>query len=66
VPQDPRGYAIGERAAVANSAGQWQLQAQIVHWRGETWRGGQLAQNVFAAAAAALRGCQLGNPDASP
>jgi hypothetical protein len=66
VPQDPRSYAIGERASVVNPAGQWQLQAQILHWRGETWRGGQLAQNVFSAAAAALRSCQTTNAEASP
>lgn len=64
--QDPRSYAIAEEALVANPPGQWQLQAQIVHWRGETWRGGQLAESVFDSAVAALRDCQRNNPSASP
>lgn len=66
VPQDPRGWAVAERAAVVNPEGQWQLQVQVLHWRGETWRGGQLAQDVFDTAVAALRSCQLTNVAASP
>lgn len=66
VPQDPRSYAVAERATVVNPAGQWQLQAQVMHWRGETWRGGQLAQDVFGAAVAALRSCQRTNSASSP
>ena len=66
VPADPRGYAVTERAIVVNPAGQWQLQAQIVHWRGETWRGGELVNGVFAAATQALRDCQRTNLFASP
>ena len=64
--QDPRDYAVAERTVISNPPGQWQLQAQIVHWRGETWRGGQLAHDAVSAAAAALRACQLTNPGASP
>ena len=63
---DPRGYAVSERATVVNPQGQWQLQAQILHWRGETWRGGQLVTEVFAAAVEALRSCQRTNLFASP
>ena len=63
---DPRSYAVAERATVSNPSGQWQLQAQVLHWRGETWRGGELAQGTFAAAVSALRACQLSNPAASP
>jgi hypothetical protein len=63
---DPRSYAVAERAEVSNPGGQWQLQAQVLHWRGETWRGGELAQGAFAAAVAALRACQATNPAASP
>lgn len=63
---DPRSYAVAERATVANPEAQWQLQAQIFHWRGETWRGGQLAQNVFDTAVAALRACQRTAPESSP
>ncbi|AQT81725.1 ATPase [Mycolicibacterium litorale] len=66
VAQDPRSYAVAERATVINPEGQWQLQAQVVHWRGETWRGGQLAEDVFGAAVAALRSCQRTNALASP
>jgi len=66
MPGDPRDYAIAERSVVASPAGQWQLQAQVVHWRGETWRGGQLAQAALDAAVAALRSCQAANADASP
>ncbi len=65
-PEDPRNYAIAERVVVTNPAGQWQLQAQVLHWSGETWRGGQLAQDGFTAAVSALRSCQVTNPDASP
>lgn len=63
---DPRGYSVAERVVLTNPAGQWQLQAQILHWRGETWRGGELARDALASAAAALRACQQTNPAASP
>ena len=63
---DPRSWAVAERALVVNPEGQWQLQAQVLHWRGETWRGGQLAQEVFDTAAGALRSCQQTNVTASP
>ncbi len=66
VPDDPRGYAVAERSQVSSPRGQWQLQAQVLHWRGETWRGGQLVRDAFAAAVAALRACQVTNPTASP
>ncbi len=66
LPQDPRAYAVSERAVVVNPEAQWQLQAQVVHWRGETWRGGPLAQDMFNNAVAALRACQRTAPDSSP
>ncbi len=65
LPGDARNYAVAERATVSNPRGQWQLQAQVLHWRGETWLGGELAQGTFAAAVQALRDCQAGNPAAS-
>jgi hypothetical protein len=65
-PQDTRNSAVSSRAAVLNSPGQWQLQAQVLHWRGDTARGGQTASSVFGIAAAALRGCQLGSAAESP
>lgn len=64
--QDTRNSAVASRTTVANPQGQWQLQAQILHWRGDTWLGGQLASSVFNAAVAALRGCQRGAPAQSP
>ncbi|WP_174397273.1 ATPase [Mycolicibacterium sphagni] len=64
--QDPRAYAVAERATVVNPDGQWQLQATVMHWRGETWRGGQLVDDVFHHALTALRACQRTNPQASP
>jgi hypothetical protein len=30
---DPRSWAVAERALVVNPEGQWQLQAQVLHWR---------------------------------
>ncbi|EUA23104.1 hypothetical protein I553_5290 [Mycobacterium xenopi 4042] len=42
------------------------MQAQVLHWRGDTARGGQNAVSVFNTAAADLRGCQLGAPNQSP
>ncbi|MCX2928827.1 ATPase [Mycobacterium sp. CVI_P3] len=66
VAADPRAYAVAERASVVNPVGQWQLQATVVHWRGETWRGGELAEDVFQRAVAALRSCQRTDPLASP
>lgn len=65
-PQDTRNSAVASRATVTNAQGQWQLQAQVLHWRGDTARGGQNASSVFAVAAAALRGCQLGVAAESP
>jgi len=65
-PQDTRQSAVASRATVVNPPGQWQLQAQVLHWRGDTARGGQNASSVFNIAAVALRGCQLGSPAQSP
>lgn len=66
VPDDPRSFAVAARATVVQPEGQWQLAAQVLHWRGETWRGGQLASAVFDRAVAALRSCQLTSPLTSP
>jgi hypothetical protein len=66
VPDDPRSYAVAARATVPQPDGQWQLQVQVLHWRGETWRGGQLASSVFDKAVSALRSCQLTSPLTSP
>ncbi|WP_375481636.1 ATPase [uncultured Mycobacterium sp.] len=59
-PRDSRDSAVASRAKVTNPQGQWQLQAQVLHWRGDTARGGENAAGVFNIAATALRSCQLG------
>jgi hypothetical protein len=66
VPQDPRDSAVAARVTVVHPEGQWLLQAQILHWRGDTARGGSIAASVFSNAVAALRGCQQGAPLQSP
>ena len=65
-PRDARAAAVAARATVVHPEGQWQLQAQVLHWRGDTARGGAIAASVFSTAVAALRGCQLGSPQQSP
>jgi hypothetical protein len=59
---DPRSYAVAEKALVTHPAGQWQLQAQVLHWRGDTSAGGQSAQSVFNTATVGLRLCQVTAP----
>src|ERR1700756_675466 len=66
VPQDPRDSAVAARVTVVHPDGQWQLQAQILHWRGDTARGGWAAASAFRNAVAALRSCQQGSPQQSP
>lgn len=65
-PQDPRDSAVSARSTVQRPDGQWQLQAQILHWRGDTARGGAIAAAAFRSAVAALRNCQQGAPLQSP
>jgi hypothetical protein len=65
-PRDARAAAVAARASVVHPEGQWQLQAQVLHWRGDTARGGAIAASAFSTAVAALRGCQLGSPQQSP
>lgn len=66
LPQDARNSAVAARATVTHPEGQWQLQAQILHWRGDTARGGPTAAAVFGNAVTALRGCQQRVPAQSP
>lgn len=66
LPQDPRDSAVAARAMVAHPDGQWQLQAQILHWRGDTAHGGAIAGSVLSNAVAALRACQQRAPQQSP
>ncbi|WP_197375490.1 ATPase [Mycolicibacterium baixiangningiae] len=63
---DPRTWAVASRASITSPDRQWHLQAQVIHWRGETWRGGELATAVFDEAVTALRNCQLSAPSTSP
>src|SRR6202012_2753436 len=65
-PQDTRNSAVASRVAVDKPQGQWQLRAEVVHWRGGTMRARQRATTVVDIAAAALRGCQLGAAGESP
>jgi hypothetical protein len=62
LPGDPRAYAVAEKAVVGGPDGQWQLQAQVIHWRGDTSTGGQSAQSVFNAATVAMRLCPVTAP----
>ena len=66
VPRDPRDSAVAARVTVTHPDGQWQLQALVLHWRGDTARGGPTAASVFGNAVAALRACQRGAPAESP
>ncbi len=59
---DPRDFAVAAKANLANPPGQWQLQVQVLHWRGESAYGGQLADQVVRSAATALRACQVSAP----
>jgi hypothetical protein len=63
---DPRTYAVAAKAEVPAPPGQWQMRAQIIHWRGETSHGGQLATTAFEQARAALRACPVVMPALSP
>ena len=65
-PSDPRDFAVAAKATVANTRGEWQLQAQVLHWRGDSWYSGQLADAVLRSATGALRACQATAPQTSP
>jgi hypothetical protein len=66
VPDDPRSYAVAAIASVTKAIGQWQLRAQVLHWRGGTVHNGPLVGSVFDAARTLLRECQRTEPAASP
>jgi hypothetical protein len=66
VAGDPRDYAVAARATVSQLPGHWQLQAQVLHWRGDTAQNGPIARAVVHDAASRLRSCQATAPLASP
>jgi hypothetical protein len=66
LPYEMRDAAVSSRATVDRPQGQWQMRAEVVHWRGDTWRGGQYATSTLSNAAAALRGCQQSAASESP
>ncbi|HEY9267623.1 MAG TPA: ATPase [Mycobacterium sp.] len=55
---DARDYSVAARAEVPSPAGQWNLRAQVIHWRGDTATGGRTALEVLERARLALRTCQ--------
>jgi hypothetical protein len=66
VDGDARSYAVAARALVGNPEGHWQLQAQVIHWRGDTATGGPTATSALEQARSRLRACQATVPAASP
>lgn len=66
VPGDPRDYVVASRAQINNPAGQWQLRAQVLHWRGDVAYNGPLTTSVLDSAQTRLRTCQLTAPLVSP
>lgn len=65
-PQDARASAVAARVTVDRPPGQWQLRAEVIHWRGDTTRGGAIASSVFDLIAPTLRGCQATAAAQSP
>lgn len=63
---DPREYVVAARAEIGNPAGQWQLRAQVLHWRGDVVYNAPLTLSVFGTAQSRLRSCQLTAPQVSP
>lgn len=66
VTGDPREFVVAADASVSQPAGQWQLQVQVLHWRGAAWRGAELADALVHSAAGDPWSCQLTAPWASP
>lgn len=63
---DERAGAITARIILPNPPGQWQLQVQILHWRGDPWIAGQRASAVMDAAVSLLRDkCSFAAPGVS-
>ena len=66
VAGDARDYAVAARAIVPNRDRDWQVRAQVIHWRGDTVTGGPTALAALETARMRLQNCQLTAPFASP
>ncbi|WP_373203185.1 ATPase [Mycobacterium marinum] len=63
---DERASALAARINLPNPPGQWQLQVQILHWRGDPWIAGQRASAVMDSATSILRNsCAITAPEVS-
>jgi len=66
IARDERDGALAARIILPNRSGQWQLQVQILHWRGDPWIAGQRASAVMDAATTLLRdNCAINSPGVS-
>jgi serine/threonine protein kinase len=66
VADDERNGAIASRLILPEPPDQWQLQVQILHWRGDPWIAGQRASAVMDSAIALLRNtCSSTAPEVS-
>jgi hypothetical protein len=55
VADDERDGALASRVILPEPPGQWQLQVQILHWRGDPWIAGQRASAVMDSTTSLLR-----------
>ena len=63
---DERASALAARTILPNLPGQWQLQVQILHWRGDPWIAGQRASAVMDSATSMVRNnCSSTAPEVS-
>jgi serine/threonine-protein kinase len=66
VTDDQRNGAIASRLILPEPPDQWQLQVQILHWRGDPWIAGQRASAVMNSAISLLRNtCSSTAPEVS-
>ena len=66
VADDARELCGRRAAGVPDPDGQWQLQVQVLHWRGDDRPGGRRPRVTFETAGPALRNCQRRAPLSSP
>jgi serine/threonine protein kinase len=66
VADDERNGAIASRLILPEPPDQWQLQVQILHWRGDPWIAGQRASAAMDSATTLLRNtCSSTAPEVS-